>query len=389
VKKKKWGNKLVPTFLWNTNPGTAHYRIFTPVKALRRLGETVAVPPIDNNKQEGWSPWEGDLQDGPQTIRWAAREADMCELFLRTKVLVTETWHSQAGVAMLSMANSRFPKMPKVVTIDDYWLELPATHRAAPTYKPGEDVPKWMGLALTYADAVICSTKYLAKLTRNFLIDATSSFSDMTVPPVYVCGNYLDSAEWNKRVSSFPVKKMRGVVRIVFEGAYAHHMNLKKILDAMIALLKKYPDTVDFVHVGDQRPMRWDDLPNMKRHPGCNIMDFPQLMTDIRGDIGIAPMEDSLFQRCKSNLRFQTYSMLKMPTVASNAIPYSDCKKYGYVARSEKEWFDILEKLVLDEVARKSMGTKAHNYVKREYGMKACGEKYRNVLREIVKESKK
>ena len=65
-------------------------------------------------------------------------------------------------------------------------------------------------------------------------------------------------------------------------------------------------------------------------------------------DIFIAPLEDNLFNRCKSSVKFLEYSCLGVPGIYSNIDPYSIVIKNnfnGLLAYTNDEWKNSLRKL--------------------------------------------
>jgi glycosyltransferase involved in cell wall biosynthesis len=68
-------------------------------------------------------------------------------------------------------------------------------------------------------------------------------------------------------------------------------------------------------------------VPDKRKH-------YPQFVDWFRGvasycDLAIAPLVDTEFNRCKSELKFLQYSAVGLPSLSSNCPPYSNIVKHG------------------------------------------------------------
>lgn len=59
-------------------------------------------------------------------------------------------------------------------------------------------------------------------------------------------------------------------------------------------------------------------------HPVVQIDEFPELVRSLNLDLGVCPLEDTEFNRCKSCIKFYEYSMVGTPVISSNVPPFSD-----------------------------------------------------------------
>jgi glycosyltransferase involved in cell wall biosynthesis len=116
--------------------------------------------------------------------------------------------------------------------------------------------------------------------------------------------------------------------------------------------------------------LRSDILPST-----WTFKEYPKHLSTMKWDIGIAPLVDSAFTRCKSHIKFLEYSMYKIPTIASRVYPYYvnsygreiiEHEKTGLLVKP-KEWFDALEDLICNADKRKLLGENAHIHVKENW----------------------
>jgi len=89
-------------------------------------------------------------------------------------------------------------------------------------------------------------------------------------------------------------------------------------------------------------------------------------------DIGLAPLEDTEFNRGKSNIKFYEYAAVGTMTVASDVLPYKDEVNY-LVKNTHKDWYNKLEKLILYPDLRKKKLKEQQDWVKKHRSLEAIG----------------
>lgn len=91
-----------------------------------------------------------------------------------------------------------------------------------------------------------------------------------------------------------------------------------------------------------------------------------ELWQELPFDIGIAPLVNTSFNRGKSNIKWQEYSLRKIPGVYSMVEPYRDSvveNDTGFLAEDEEEWYEKLSWLIANKKLRKLMGERAREEV--------------------------
>jgi glycosyltransferase involved in cell wall biosynthesis len=97
----------------------------------------------------------------------------------------------------------------------------------------------------------------------------------------------------------------------------------------------------------------------------------PKMMSEC--DIFIAPLSHSNYSRGKSYIKALEYGAGKKPIVLEKIEPYQEFagdrpeEKGVLLAYSEREWFEKMEKLLLDAKLRKENGEKLYNEVKKNH----------------------
>ena len=88
-------------------------------------------------------------------------------------------------------------------------------------------------------------------------------------------------------------------------------------------------------------------------------------------DIGIAPLIDDYFNRCKTPIKWMEYGILETVTVCSPTL-YSKVVKHGetgFIAKTEEDWVKYLSLLIEDKRLRKKIGKAARREVFKRYDL--------------------
>lgn len=88
-----------------------------------------------------------------------------------------------------------------------------------------------------------------------------------------------------------------------------------------------------------------------------------------RLEVGIAPLEDSPFNRGKSNLKGIEYAATGVPFVASPLPEYTRLaqKGAGVIAKRPREWFHALTELLSNDEKRKEAAAKGREAIRKNY----------------------
>lgn len=188
-------------------------------------------------------------------------------------------------------------------------------------------------------------------------------------------------------------RKSEEIVIGYFSGTISHNKDFATITQALIGILKKYPQ-VKLLLAG---PL---DLENsLVKEFGSRIMSTPYVPrmkhfeNIAKVDINISPLEkDNPFCEGKSELKFFEAGILKVPTVATATQTFCEAIEDGvdgFVASDTNEWMNKLEELILDEKKRQEMGQKAFEKTLAEYCTEnAENEEYYQYLKNRINEVK-
>lgn len=236
------------------------------------------------------------------------------------------------------------------------------------------------------ADLVTCTTEALKKEYLE------------TNPNVIVLPNCIDPFYFPE-----PKKNETDVVRIGITGSvgitadvevlkpiiehYQHDPRVRLVLLSMPPegqneLYKKlYVDEYAF----------WNKV-NIEWHSFVGADVYYEYLNDLKLDMVIIPRADSLFNRCKSNLKFLENSMLEVPTIGQS-FPTKDSPyevnpqdaEHMLLATDTASWIEQIEKLITDKELRQEMGKKAREYVEENYSIEKKAHLWREAYESLFK----
>lgn len=133
-------------------------------------------------------------------------------------------------------------------------------------------------------------------------------------------------------------------------GEHAHDLKELGIRDTLERLLDAHP-RLRVVSAGLQLGLPPD------RYVYTEVVQYQRLARYVGAfDIGIAPIADVPFNRAKSNVKVKEYAAMGVPWLASPIGPYAGLgEKQGGRLVADDRWYEELERLVVDERARRKL----------------------------------
>lgn len=248
------------------------------------------------------------------------------------------------------IAEARRLGKPVLVDIDDWLLELPADLGDA-AYFMNRPCQETIRLALRSATAITVSTGVIAERCAALGLRA------------HVVPNSVDCARFTRQ------PRDDGALTIGFCGSPSHYLDVPLITPGLRSLLREYPERVRVVSMGCPLP-ELRDLPGYTHHEPVAPAEYPRALSDLRLDIGLAPLHDTFFNDAKSDIKCLEYSATGAATIASPVPPYrasvrGDC---GVLveANTPEAWSGALRRLVKDPPSRRRLADNAYEWVRRE-----------------------
>jgi len=228
------------------------------------------------------------------------------------------------------------------------------------------------------ADLVTCSTEFLKK--EYELIN----------PNVVVLPNTVDPFYYPE-----PLRNETDIVRIGITGSVGVTSDveiLKPIIEhyehdprVRLVLLSLPPQGNNEIYkqLYVEEYAFWNKV-NIEWHSYTTTDEYYEYLNELKLDMVIIPRYDSIFNRCKSNLKFLENSMLEIPSIGQSfpdgQSPYEvnhEDAKHLLLATDTASWIEQIEKLVTNKELRLDMGKKAKEYVEREYSIEKNAYKWK------------
>ncbi len=261
-------------------------------------------------------------------------------------VIVFQRIQNKEALALISALKKDHPKVKIVAEIDDSIGEVPLS-----SHLPWKQHHMWAAEHLYRSDAVICSTPYLANSIKPIIGDK----------PVYVAPNCIHTDTWKPKLDF----KINDRFRIGYIGGASHDEDLRIVYRGLRPILDTQDDFQLVIRYGGFRPEWLEEHPLIDfKRVDWHISDYPQHLADLSLDVGIAPLRDSEFNRCKSNIKYLEMASVGVPLIASNVEPYKNTVGDITLVENDPELFAnaILDRLknwdAKDEKYRKSIRTK-------------------------------
>jgi hypothetical protein len=277
---------------------------------------------------------------------------------------------------------------------------------------------------LFHSDLVTISTEYLYNsLLDYYVVNIGADREKISAKwsgRVYIRPNFVDEKDFYPKV----VNNSK-TVKIGFAGAPYHLPDLLVALDALVELDKKYDielhlygfdlkfydwrifleswlskigikgdwHELDLAEVANKYVYyiilvmrKLEQLKRVYAHPWVPITDHYFKLARLGWDIGIAPLRDNIFNRCKTALKFYEYAMAGIPTLASNILPFvGEC---NYLADNNfEDWYNKLEKLIVDREFREELARTQKEWVleHRTFNEKVSDDLYEKLCEAVEK----
>lgn len=360
-------------------PGDFYYRMGGFADKMQKLGAETHYNPYDENNNDSVADWCQKIRYLPSEKRFTNSHMvfQLEQLLKASDLSVFQVTSSRDIVLLLTTAKLGVIKKPMYTEMDDWIFDIPSANLASGPYHPNSEPEAVAYDQLKLSDGFIVSTEYLKeKLTEL-----------CPGKPIYVVKNALDFDIWDNLKKNWPLHLANpDLIRVGYSGCGNHSGDLEVIVEPIKALLDEFKN-LEFVSLNYPST----DKIGHERHKIVKawvpISQFPQHLATWELDIGIAPLKDNEFNRAKSNLRWLEYSALCIPTVASNVYPFENSIENGktgvIVSNSQKQWYDSMRDLIVNQEKRIKIGDAAYKKVRKCYSMDEVAKTYMSILKEI------
>jgi glycosyltransferase involved in cell wall biosynthesis len=196
---------------------------------------------------------------------------------------------------------------------------------------------------LLYADAFHCSTPVIAKALENLekpIKVVKNRIMKSMVAAESVCINRLADIENRK-------------LKILYlSGTATHKKDYSIVQGAMVRLAQQFPNKFEITFLGNtgsnaQPIMLYNDA--VKIIPRVSLNEMYKVIAE--HDVALAPLEDTIFNSAKSNIKFIECGSQGVPIIASPLNEFVDVirnDENGWLCKTQIEWFKQLKALITD-----------------------------------------
>lgn len=248
-------------------------------------------------------------------------------------VIIFQKIQYKDGVALISKLKEEWPNVLVLAETDDAIGDIPPSNLNIDKWK---EQNRWSAEHLHISDGVICSTGYLAESCKKFNKNT------------HVAPNCIDWETWKTKAKK---RKDPKTIRVCYSGASGHDEDLLIAYRAILPLLDKHKDVKFIVRLGGFKP-KW-----LKPHKqidykmvSAKVWEWPQFVRDMQADLLLAPLRDTEFNRCKSNLKWLEASSFGIPLVASDVEPFNKTKGDIILSSNDIEDFRLSVDVAIDAV---------------------------------------
>lgn len=172
-----------------------------------------------------------------------------------------------------------------------------------------------------------------------------------------------------------------------FSGSLTHNQDFEIIKPALIQIMEKY-NQVNLVLVGDLEEndgLRKFENRIIKKNK-VPWQDLPKLIVQV--DINLAPLEDTLFNRAKSEIKWIEAALVRVPTIASKVGAFETMIKdeeNGFLCDNTSEaWYLTLKKTILSDELRNIVALQAYRYIMNNCTTIATAQTYNKKLENYI-----
>ena len=263
--------------------------------------------------------------------------------------------------------------IPTVYFIDDDLLNIPLTFsKDIQRYQGTKELVEERHHLLSNVNLIYTSTKYLAKKLSECFPEQTIVFGSY---PPYLEGLIQKVAKpahhQDKQKFTFGYMASRG-----------HQQDLEMILPAIAKILGNYPHTKFEVFGTISLPTQLTKFKNqVKSHPVVPYNCFLQNLYELNWDWGLAPLQDTEFNRCKSPVKYLEYTACDIPVIASDSVVYNRLlnQENSIIAEAES-WYESMELVINEPQKRLSFLPNAKSLCSDKFGL----GKYRQDLLKVL-----
>ena len=236
---------------------------------------------------------------------------------------------------------------------------------------------------ITFCDDDLVNYRQTSKW-RRLALKKVLKYSDCVwSPSKIICDKYKSLTDGKRAtligtvVSETQIKKRteydNDPVRIVYAANPNHIPFFDEIIKPVLPdLIEKYGKGISFHFVGVHPDMtEYSDNIDVEYIDSMGLDEFREFIADAQYDIGLAPLPDTEFTRCKYANKYIEYSMAGISGIYSSIAPYEAAVKpgiTGWLAENNKEsWLKTMTEAIDNKELREEIACNAQEDLRLNY----------------------
>ena len=273
-------------------------------------------------------------------------------------VIIDRLWRRDVSLQLVQelVNRIRLRGAKFINSLDDNYFDLMMDKNSWPT---GEAV-SIVSFLLHQADAVLVTTPAL----RQRLLEYNSN--------IRILPNQLDERLLIMRQpADNPSLFTPNRIVIGYMGTFTHDEDFMLVLPALKTILARYPGRVELQLIGvinrEETKKELQAFPIRYVYPRPEEHEYPLFMLWFTGhvhwDIAISPLQNNLFNQCKSDIKFLDYAAIGTAGIFSQSTAYSSTvhhQQEGWLAENTTDaWEEALDTLIQDTALRHKIASNA------------------------------
>lgn len=301
-------------------------------------------------------------------------EGETTEYFKNYDIIVSSYFREGLYYAMMRVLCEKTDTTFVLDVDDDFW-SVPEDN---PIWLTLDDnkmaVIRWM---ISDAEFITTSTEHLAEVYRKHRT-GKSTKSVIVLPNMISLKNYAHKPYDNG-----------DKVIIGWFGGSSHYNDFNKtgVTQALARLMHKYKNVE--LHVCDVEIEEYLPRARVKHIKPKRGLQWLELYKSFQFDIGLAPLMNTEFAMSKSNIKWQEYACMGATFCGSEVGPYKETvyhNKTGLLCKNnEVDWYNNLEKLILNKSLRKTLSKNAFQEVKKDYSIENNSHRVEDAIKTIYR----
>lgn len=205
----------------------------------------------------------------------------------------------------------------------------------------------------------------------NFAITTTPTLKkelENYIPNVFINRNVVseEMIHLSKLAIDKKSKKDKNLIYIGYlSGSITHNPDFELIKEPIKKILKEYSNVRLVITGLLDIPKDFEDFSQkIIKKPFVEWRQLPSIISQL--DINLAPIEDTVFNRAKSENKWTEAALVKIATIASNCGAFKEIiedNKTGKLCNNEIDWYINIKDLIENIAKRKKIGINAYKEV--------------------------